>query len=297
MAQTSRYFVPERFAKFANLQLLARSVVEGFLSGLHRSPYKGFSVEFAEYREYTAGDDLRHFDWKVWARSDKRYIRQYEEETNLTCHVLLDGSGSMGYGSGVLTKFEYGRYLAAALTYLMVLQRDRVGLTVFDSGIRRRVQPRSSPAHMRHVMDVLESLEAGGRTGIAPALHASAEGLKRRGLVVVISDLIDDPEEVLGALRHFRHDRHEVIVFNLADPAELELPFGGLVEFEDMETGERLHVEPAAVREEYKRRVREFHETYGRECGGAKIDYELVTTALPFEYMLAAYLAKRAAMK
>lgn len=296
MALQSKYFVPERFGKFANLQLLARSVVEGFLSGLHRSPFRGFSVEFAEYREYVPGDDLRHFDWKVFARSDKRYIKQYEEETNLTCHILLDASGSMAYGSTQVTKFEYGCFLAAALTYLMVRQRDRVGVVIFDSQIRQRMAPGSSPAHMRNVMDVLERLEPSGRTGVAPALHSAAESLKRRGLVVVISDLIDDPASVMNALRHFRHDKHEVIIFDLVDPAELELPFDGLVEFEDMETQDRLLVEPVAVRDDYRSRVKSFFDNYRRECLSAKIDYELVTTALPFEFMLSAYLARRAAV-
>lgn len=295
MAMKNKYFAPERFGKFANLQLLARSVVEGFLSGLHRSPFKGFSVEFAEYREYVPGDDLRHFDWKVFARTDKRYVKQFEEETNLTCHIMLDISGSMGYGSTAVTKFDYACYLTAALTYLMVRQRDRVGVVIFDSRIQRQIPPRSSPAHMKNVFDVLENLEPSGRTGVAPALHAAAEAVKRRGLIIVISDLIDDQSEVMRALKHFKHDKHEIIVFCLLDPTELELPFDGLIEFEDMETRDRIQVEPVAIRDHYKRRVQEFYDKYKSECLGANIDFELITTTLPFEFMLAAYLAKRAA--
>lgn len=293
----SKYYDPEKLAKIDNLQLLARTVVEGYISGLHSSPFKGFSAEFAEYRQYIPGDDLKHFDWKVYARTDKKYIKEYEEETNMTCTLLLDVSASMNYGSDGITKFDYGCYLAAALSYLMVQQRDQVGLVLFDDDIRDRFPARGSPAHLKFLLDRLESTRPGGRTGIAPALHAIAESSRRRGLVIVISDLIDDRAAVVNAFQHFRHDRHEVIVFNVFDPAEVEFPFGGLVEFEDVETDERLQTRADVIREHYREKFDEFVEGYRADCARAGIDYQFVRTDNPFELMLAAYLSRRQRMK
>jgi uncharacterized protein (DUF58 family) len=289
----SKYYDPQKLARLRNLQLLARTVVEGYVSGLHRSPFKGFSAEFAEYREYLPGDDLKHFDWRVFARSDRRYVKQYEEETNLTCTLLLDASGSMAFGSGDATKFDYACTLVAALAYLMVRQRDRVGLAVFDDDVRERIPPRSSPAHMKNIVERLERLHPSGETGTARALHAVADGIRRRGLVVVVSDLIDDQAAVMGALNHFRHDRSEVIVFNVFDPAERDLPFDGQVDFEDMETGRRMLVQPDVIREDYRRRFAGFVQRYRQECAASLVDYQLVTTDMPFELMLAAYLSRR----
>ena len=289
----SRYYSPERLARLRNLQLLARTVVEGYISGLHRSPFKGFSAEFAEYREYLPGDDLKHFDWRVFARSDKRYVRQYEEEINLACTVLLDVSGSMAFAGEGLSKFDYGCCLSAALTYLMIHQRDQVGLVLFGEDVQRRIPPRNSPAHLKFVLEQLEKAEPGGETGIARSLHAIAETTKRRGIIVVISDLIDEPDDVMNALNHFRHNRNEVIVFNTFTPAERELPFEGLVDFEDLETGHKLQVRADVIRDEYKRRFEDFVGRYKKDCAASRIDYQFVTTDVPFEAMLAAYLQNR----
>ena len=289
----STYYDPQKLARIRNLELLARTVVEGYISGLHRSPFKGFSAEFAEYRQYLPGDDLKHFAWKVYARTDKRYVRQYEEETNLTCTLLLDASGSMAYGSDGLRKFDYACSLAAALAYLMVRQRDRVGLVVFGEQVRRIVPSSNSAGHMRAVLEVLESAEPDGPTGIAPSLHAIAETARRRGLVIVLSDLIDEPDAVMSALNHFRHDRHEVIVFNVFDPAERTLPFEGLIEFLDLETGARMQARADVVREDYRRKFDAFVRRYREGCAAARVDYQLVTTDVPFELMLAAYLNRR----
>ena len=289
----SRYYEPQKLARIRNLPLLARTVVEGYISGLHRSPFKGFSAEFAEYRQYLPGDDLKRFAWKVYARSDKRYVRQYEEETNLTCTLLLDASGSMAYGSGGLRKFDYACCLAAALTYLMIHQRDRVGLVVFGDEVRLRIPPSSSPGHMRTVLQQLEAAEPDGETAIAPSLHSIAESTRRRGLVIVISDLIDEPEGVLSALNHFRHDRNEVIVFHVFDPAERALPFDGLVDFVDLETGRKMQVRADVVRNDYQARFDAFVRRYREGCAAARVDYQLVTTDVPFERMLAAYLSRR----
>jgi len=289
----SKYFVPDKLARLGNLQLLARTVVEGYISGLHRSPFKGFSTEFAEYRPYVPGDDLKHFDWKVYARTDKRYVREYEEETNMTCTLLVDVSASMAYVSRGISKFDYACFLAAALTYLMVHQRDQVGLVLFADTVKRRIPPRSSAAHMKFVLDQLEEVEPEGTTGIAGALHSTATALKRRGLVVLISDLVDDQDAVMNALQHFRHDRHEIIVFNVFDRAELEFPFRGLLEFRDLETRQKLQTRPEVIREEYLAKVQRFIERYRRDCRNAAIDYQLARTDTPFELMLAAYLSKR----
>jgi len=289
----SKYYEPQKLAKIKNLQLVARTVVEGYISGLHRSPFKGFSAEFAEYREYLPGDDLKHFDWKVFARSDKRYVRQYEEETNLTCTLLLDASGSMAFGSNGLSKFSYGAFLVAALTYLMILQRDQVGLAIFSDQVRLRIPPSNSPGHLKNVLEQLERVEPAGETGIARALHAVAESIRRRGLIVVVSDLIDDQAPVMNALNHFRHDRSEVVVFNVFDPAERDLPFDGLVDFLDLETGRKMQVRADVVRDDYRRRFGEFVQRYREDCAASRVDYQFVTTETPFERMLAAYLDRR----
>ena len=289
----SKYYDPTRIARLGNLGLIARTVVEGYISGLHHSPFKGFSAEFAEYRQYLPGDDLKHFDWKVYARTERRYVREYEEETNMTCTILLDASRSMGYRSNGMSKLDYGCYIGGALAYLMVHQRDQVGLVVLDEAIRERIPPRGSPAHMKYILDRLEQTQPGGQTSMAPALHAVAESLKRRGLVVVISDLIDDQKAVMKVFQHFRHDRHELIVFNLFDRAEIDFPFTGLIEFRDMETGQKLQLRPEVIRDEYRRKFDEFVETYRRDASKAAIDYQLVGTDTPFELMLSAYLGKR----
>jgi uncharacterized protein (DUF58 family) len=289
----SKYYDPQKLASIKNLQLLARTVVEGYISGLHRSPFKGFSAEFAEYREYLPGDDLKHFDWKVFARTDKRYVRQYEEETNLTCTLLLDASGSMAFGSDGLTKFGYGCFLTAALTYLMIQQRDQVGLVIFSDQVRLRIPPSNSPAHLKNILEQLEKTEPAGETSIAPSLHAIAESIRRRGLIIIVSDLIDDRDQVMNALNHFRHDRSEVIVFNVFDRAERELPYEGLVDFLDLETGRRMQVRSDVVREDYQRKFDAFVRKYREECVASRVDYQFVTTDTPFELMLAVYLDRR----
>lgn len=289
----SKYYDPQKLARIRNLRLLARTVVEGYISGLHRSPFKGFSAEFAEYRQYIPGDDLKHFDWKVFARSDKRYVKQYEEETNLTCTILLDASGSMAFGSDGLSKSDYGCFLVAALTYLMIQQRDRVGLVVFGEEVRQRIPPSNSPGHMKNILERLEQVEPTGQTAIAPSLHSIAESTRRRGLVIVVSDLIDDQEAVMNALNHFRHDRNEVIVFNVFDTAERDLPFGGLVDFLDLETGRKMQVRADVIREDYRRRFDAFVQRYREDCAASRVDYQFVTTDTPFELMLAAYLNRR----
>jgi uncharacterized protein (DUF58 family) len=289
-----RYLEPSALARLANMNLVARAVVEGFISGLHRSPFHGFSVEFSEYREYVPGDDLKHFDWKAYARSDRHYIKQYQEETNLRAYVLLDASNSMKYSSEGLTKFQYGCYLAASLAYLLVRQQDSVGLAIFDEAMRTFLSPRNGFQHMRNLVGMLEQAKPGGRTRVSATFHHLAETIKKRGLVIVISDLLDDAEAVKKGLRHFRHKHHEVIVFHLFDPAELRFPFRGLSDFRDMETGERLQIDPAYYRKEYLEKLRGLINRYRRDCSESRIDYVVAETSRPFDLLLAQYLTKRA---
>jgi uncharacterized protein (DUF58 family) len=299
MAESAyRYFEPDRIGKLQNLNLLARNAVEGFISGLHRSPHKGFSVEFAEHREYTHGDDLRHMDWVAWGRSDRYYIKQYEQETNLRTHILLDVSGSMAYRhGGDLSKFVYGCFMSACLSYLMCRQQDMVGMTAFDSKVRFHMNPGSTPAHLDRLFKNLEGLKPGNETAIAPTFHELANSLGKRGLVIVISDLYDDPTEVMKALQHFIFKRHQIIVFHMMDPAELEFPFKKIMSFVDMETNERIQVDPRFVRDGYIQAVNEFIARYRKECSDRNIEYVLTPTNMPYDRMLLNYLWRRRALR
>ena len=284
---------PAVVARLGTLELKARTVVEGFLSGLHRSPFKGFSVEFAEYRQYMPGDDLAAIDWKVFARSDRHVIKKFEEDTNLNCHLMLDVSGSMGYGSRGVTKFEYAQCLAASLAYLMTRQRDAAGLTAFDERIVGRLAPSARPGHLHAMLVTLDRLSPGAGTNVSKPLHQLADSLGKRGMVVLISDLLDDPEQVVRALKHFRFRGSDVIVFHVVDPDELTFPFERTTRFEDLESEDAVLAAPAMVREHYLRAIGDLIERYRRELGAAAIDYHQITTDRPLELALLAYLSTR----
>ena len=289
-----RFLTPEAVARLRNMNLIARTVVEGFISGLHRSPYHGFSVEFSDHREYTPGDNLRDLDWLALARTDKYYIKRYEEETNLRAYILLDVSASMGYRQeGKVSKMEYGCYLAASLAYLMIRQQDSVGLVTFDRHIRTNIPPRSTNLHLNHILRHLEGIEPGEVTDVSATFHDLAEMIRRRGLIIIISDLYDDQREVVRALRHFRHKRHEVIIFHVFDRAELDFPFRRMSDFVDLETNERIQIDPRYVRDEYRRQINDFIAGYRRACSESNIEYINTDTSIPYYLMLAAYLAKR----
>jgi uncharacterized protein (DUF58 family) len=284
---------PAVVARLGTLELKARTIVEGFLSGLHRSPFKGFSVEFAEYRQYLPGDDLSTIDWKVFARSDRYYVKKFEEETNLDAHLLLDVSGSMGYGSTAMTKFEYAACLAASLAYLMNRQRDAVGLTAFDDKIVEMLPPGSRPGHLRNMLVTLDRLKLGRETNVSKPLHQIVDSLSKRGMVVLISDLLDDAEAVIRGLRHFQFRGNDVIVFHVLDPDEIEFPFERPTKFEDLETSEEVLAVPAAVRDHYVREMSGLIDRYRRELGSCGIDYELLSTKRPLELALMSYLSTR----
>jgi len=294
MAQARyRYFEPQRAASLGKLRLVARAMVEGFITGLHRSPHHGFSVEFSEHRQYSPGDDLRHFDWLALARTDRFFVKRYEQETNLRAHILLDVSGSMDYGTGGVTKLQYGCFLTALTAYLMARQQDQVGLVCFDRRIRAHLPPASSPAHLDRLFGLLEQIRPGKTTSFSATFHELAERMGKRGLVLVISDLFDEASEVMRALRHFRHRKHQVIVFHVLDPAELELPVSHVVTFVDRETGQRLQVDPKFVQEPYRRELDAFLVCLRRECNDSAIEYVQTTTRTPYDLLLRRYLASR----
>ena len=282
-------------ARVSHHQLRARSAVEGYYSGIHKSPYHGFNVEFAEYREYSPGDDPRYLDWRLYARSDRYYLKKFEDETNLRCHLLVDFSGSMGFKSAraAMTKLEYAQCLAAALAYLMLHQQDAVGVLLFADRPLRYVPARAVRSHLDVVLRTLGALEPQGRTRLGPALHELAERIKRRGLIVLCSDLMDRPAEVLAGLQHFRHNHHEVVVFHILDPDELEFPYTDSATFVDMESGEKLTTEPWEIARRYRERLAAWTAQYRVQCRENRIDYVQLDTRTPFDQALLAYLEKR----
>jgi uncharacterized protein (DUF58 family) len=288
-----RFLDPAVIGQLGTLELRARTIVEGFLSGLHRSPLKGFSVEFAEYRQYFPGDELSTIDWKVYARTDRHVVKKFEEETNLKGYLLLDVSGSMAYGSGALTKLEYGSVLAGSLAYLMQQQRDAAGLVTFDAEVRTFIPPGLRPGHLSAILHALDRQQAERRTDSAPPMNTLAEALTRRGLVVLISDLLDEPARVVKGLKHFRYRGCDVLVFHVLDHAELTFPFDRPTRFKDLEDSSELLANPARVRDQYLANVTAFVETYRRELGAAGIDYQVLDTSQPLDQALLTYLATR----
>ena len=293
---------PEAMAKIGRVELLARHQVEGFISGRHRSPYRGFSVEFAEHREYAPGDDLRDLDWRAYAKSDRYYIKQYIEETNLRATILLDASGSMAYrGTNAArhngtprSKFEYARFLAASLVRLLLNQQDAVGLVTFDAGVRRYVPSRCRTNHMSVLFEEMFRTEPGEETALAPVFHDIAERVHRRGLLIVISDLFDQSDAILKALHHFRFRKHEVIVMHVMADEELTFPFERWSQFKDLEqVGNQLEIDPEALRSAYLAEVRKFIDAIEKGCGEMRIDYVPFSTRQAFDLALAGYLAHR----
>lgn len=284
---------PETLARLRGLDLKARLVVEGFLEGLHRSPYKGFSVEFSEYRPYIPGDEPRRIDWKVYAKRDRFYVKEYQEETNLRAMLLVDSSRSMTYSSTALSKLDYAVTLAAALTFLLIKQKDAVGLATFDTQIREYVPARSSNKHLQLLLAKLENLPSGGETSLAKSLHGLAERTRKRGLVIIFSDLFDDPDEVLLSLRHFRHRKHEVILFHILDPKEESFDFQLPLRLVDMETRKEASLDPRLVRAEYRKALEGYKRSLRQTCSEHHIDYNPILTNQSLEHALFRYLEKR----
>ncbi len=296
MATDYRKFLsPDIVSKLKGMELKARMVVEGFIAGMHKSPYHGFSVEFAEHRQYMPGDSIRDIDWKVYGKSDRFYIKQYEEETNLKAYILLDCSASMGYSSDPSrhNKFDYALTLAASLSYLMIKQRDAVGVVTFADEINKYIPPRSAGGHLHVLLQQFANLTTASTTDLALPLHEMADRIKRRGLVIVISDLFDDPQHIISGLKHFRHRRHEVILFQILDPREKDFGFSGEAIFEDMETGEKITTLPWQIRRDYMRQFDKTVSLISSECRQARVDYHILDSSTPFDKALYAFLAKR----
>jgi uncharacterized protein (DUF58 family) len=293
-----RFVDPAVIARLSTMELKARTVVEGFLSGLHRSPYRGFSVEFAEYRQYLPGDDLSTLDWKVFARSDRHYVKKYEEETNLECHLLVDISASMAYrGAAAMSKMEYGSVLAGSLAFLMNRQRDASGLIAFDEKIAFRLPASARRGHLHTLLVALERLTAARRSDLGRPLHQLAEALVRRSLVVLISDLLDEPEPIIAGLKHLKFKGNDVIVFQVLDPNELTFPFEASARFTDVESADAITADPRSIREAYLGELGNLKQHYDRELRGVGVDYVQLDTSKPLDFALLAYLAARSRRK
>lgn len=292
MNAPTRFLDPVILGRISSLELLARTVVDGFISGLHHSPYLGLSVDFAEHRAYMPGDDIRRIDWRVFGRTDRLYVKEYEADTNTNFSSLLDISGSMNYGSGDITKLDYGRYLAACLAYFSRRQRDRVGLVTFDADIVDYV-----PASARHLDIVLHTIEriqpARGEGGFERPMAKVVESLRRRSLLVVISDFYEDPDVIMRALNLLRHKGNDLIVFHVLDPVEVEFPFGEAARFEDLESGELIPVVPEKLRDEYRDHMDGHLETLRRRMAQSGIDYCFLRTSQPLDHALFQYLSRR----
>jgi len=289
----NQYLSPTLLSKLDNLSLKARMVVEGFIVGLHKSPYHGFSVEFSEHRSYGPGDEIRHIDWKLYGKTDRFFIKQFEEETNLLTHLLVDQSKSMDYSSHEISKLEYAKIMSASLAYLMLKQQDAVGLTLFDSKIRDYLPPRSKSSHLNALFSRLNKIKPGPETAIAPMLHKSAKAIKKRGLIILISDLFDNPDDVISGLKHFRYKGHEVLVIHVLDPQELSLKFNERTRFKDMETGEEIITEPWHIQKDYQQSISEFCNYYKSICRKNKMDYIIANPDRPLDSVLTEYLVKR----
>lgn len=297
MADYQKYLDPQTLAKLQGLDLRARRIVEGYVSGLHRSPYHGFSIEFAQHREYVPGDDLRYVDWKVFGKTDKVYLKQFEEETNLLVYLLLDTSESMRYqGPGaVWPKLEYAKCAAAALAYMVLGQQDSVGLVTFDREIRSILPPSGNPSHLKTILHVMEESVPERKTATGPIFHDLAERLKKRGLVVVLSDLFDDVASMMAGLKHFRHRRHEVILMQVLDPAELDFPFRHTTLFKGLEQLPDVLTDPRSLRKAYLREFNRFLTEVKRGCRQYNFDYVQLRTDQPLDVALSGYLAARRA--
>jgi len=290
-----KYLNPIEIAKLNNISIKAKFVVEGYLLGLHKSPYHGYSVEFAEHRSYEAGDEIKKIDWKLFGKTDRYYIKEYEEETNLRSYIILDTSKSMNFSNASISKLDYGSLIASSLSYLMLKQRDAVSLTLFDEKIKNFVPPKSNSNHINLIFSKLDKIISGNDTNTSTILHELALKLKQRGLIILISDLLDNPKEILSGLKHFLYNKHEIIVFHLFNPKELNLDFSSRIKFKDLETGKEITTDPWLIKSDYEELTNEFQNYYKKEMGNNKIDYIQLSTEQSLGFALNKYLRKRKA--
>ena len=290
-----KYLNPIEIAKLNNISIKAKFVVEGYLLGLHKSPYHGYSVEFAEHRSYESGDEIKKIDWKLFAKTDRYYIKEYEEETNLRSYIILDTSKSMNFANESISKLDYGSLIASSLSYLMLKQRDAVSLTLFDEKIKNFIPPKSNPNHINLIFSKLDKIISGNDTNTSTILHELALKLKQRGLIILISDLLDNPKEIISGLKHFLYNKHEIIVFHLFNPKELNLDFSSRIKFKDLETGKEITTDPWLIKSDYEELTNEFKNYYKKEMGNNKIDYIQLSTEQSLGFALNKYLRKRKA--
>jgi uncharacterized protein (DUF58 family) len=288
-----KYLRPETVALLNSMSLRARLVVEGYIIGHHRSPYHGFSVEFAEHRSYGPGDEIKHIDWKLFGKTDRLYVKRYEEETNLRAHIILDTSKSMLYSSAEVSKLSYANSLAASLSYLMINQQDAVGIAKFSEKIDTFIPPKARPSHLNLILSQLDDRDSGNDTQIGMVLHELADRIKKRGMVILISDLLDKPENIMKGLKHFRHQNQEVIVFHIQDRKESEFDFDTRTKFFDMETGEEIVTEPWHIRSNYNELISKLESNYKSNCRENLIDYVLLFTDQSLDIGITEYLIKR----
>jgi len=287
------YLDPQVINQIDNLYLKAKMIVEGYMAGLHKSPYHGFSIEFSEHRAYGVGDEVKNIDWKLWSKTDKYYIKRFEEETNLLAHIFLDSSRSMDFSSINISKFEYSKMIVATLSYLMMQQKDASGLVVFDSKIKSTIPPKNNKAHLNTMLSIIENTTIGDDTNISKVLHSGAEKIKKKGLVILVSDLLDEPNKVVDSLKHFKYNNNEVLVFHVLDPKEINLDYNERTIFEDLETNKTIEAEPWQINQAYKKEMDELIKYYKTECSINKIDYNQLTTNQNLAHVLSQFLNKR----
>ncbi|OHB42226.1 MAG: hypothetical protein A3G70_08375 [Planctomycetes bacterium RIFCSPLOWO2_12_FULL_39_13] len=286
-------FDPITLSKIANMELRARLVIDGVLSGIHKSPYKGSSIEFLEHKEYSPGNEIKHIDWKVHARTDKYYIKQFEEETNLKCYIFLDTSGSMGYKSTGISKFEYATTLTASLAYLLLKQSDMAGLISFSDKVQQFIPPRSRLTHLHILLNALTKLKTAGKSNISNVLKEFIEKIGRRSLIIIISDFFDDTEKIIHQLKYFQFKKNEVILFHILDPYELTFPFETITFFESMEDDRRILAEPKSIKDLYISEINRFIEQFKQVCFENQIDYWLIDSSTPLDQALIKFLTRR----
>jgi len=288
-----KYLKPETVARLNSMALRARLIVEGYIIGHHRSPYHGFSVEFAEHKAYGAGDEVRHIDWKLYGKTDRLYVKRYQEETNLRANIILDASNSMTYKSDKISKLQYANSLAAALSYIMINQQDALGLVKFSDKIDCFIQPKSRPSHLNIILNQLNDFESGKNTNIEKVLHEMADRINKRGLIILISDLLDEPKKIMKGLKHFRHKNQEIIVFHLFDRKEIIFDYNTRTKFLDMETGVEIDTEPWNIRNNYVNLINDLQNFYKTQCSNDLIDYIPIITDQNLDLSLTEYIKKR----
>jgi uncharacterized protein (DUF58 family) len=287
-------FSPQTIIRLDNLRFKAKTIVEGLMLGLHDSPFHGFSVEFSQHRQYMPGDDIRHIDWQIYGKTDRYYIKQYEEETNLNCYILVDNSASMDYKTERnVTKYQYAQLIAAAMTYLLIKQNDAVGLAIFNERIETLYPPKAINSYLNELLSTMQNTACSNNTRIGNTLHVISEKLPRKGLVILISDLLDDRENIMKGLKHLRYLGHDVIVFQILDPGEWEMTAKSKHRIKDMETGEDIKLDVRQIRNEYHERIERYCDTINRECGENHIDHRLIFTNMDCRIALMEFLKKR----